>query len=310
MRIKGFYCLVMMIMAVPLTGCIKNDNEITVTGPSSPGDTISHGVPVDSTFVIGSRNISLLSPRAGCVGSPAYQIPFATSPAGLRVIWSSLDTTIAKVDTTGAVLSIAPGVTKIKGALALDSVVTDSALVTVTACMPPVGGITMTFLPNPLVFHIGTGCAVPQIYQANPHVFPAGTSQKVTFTTPVTDSVITVGSTGIVTPIKIGSTTLTAVDSVDTTVTATITVTVDSLVCINAPGGTSMRVGSVQQLTTNPGNIPGSWVSSRASVLAVNSQSGITTAVSASSNADVCFYQTLSATNAVKYGCLTIATTP
>jgi hypothetical protein len=182
----------------------------------------------------------------------------------------------------------------------------------VTACTPPSSGISITLLPNPLVFHFGPNtCPTKQVYQLVPHVFPSGINQAAKFSSPL-NGVITLSPGGLVSPVKVGTTTATAIALADTTAQASIAVNVDSQECIIASAGTiitTMKPGSHQQLSTNPANLVGTWVASRASIASVNSENGMVTAassVSAPANVSICFERL----DATYVGCVTLTISP
>jgi len=82
-----------------------NGNPIVDTPPDASADA-----PVDTTPKLPSLNITTPTPPAMDVGKTidlTYEL--LNAPAGTKVVWSSTDSSVATVDTSGTVTAVAPG---------------------------------------------------------------------------------------------------------------------------------------------------------------------------------------------------------
>lgn len=191
-------------------------------------------------------------------------------------------------------------------------------------------GIAVVLQPAFLTFHLGTGYSVNHVYQMLWEVKHNGmrhSNQGVTFSS-VQNAVISLGSSGLVHPLKTGTALIIATAVADTMAKDTAFVTVDGQSCVGtgctvagvavaiptSPPGTvitTMRVGTSQQLTvtvSGASDPTGTWSSSKPQFLLVNSQSGIATAFSVGSS-EVCFSLRTNPTNAPP-GCAIFTITP
>ncbi|GEM_PF-6745359 len=193
-----------------------------------------------------------------------------------------------------------------------------------------VSGISVMLQPAVLVFHLGTGYSSSQVYQLLwevKHNNMRHSNQNVTFSS-VQNGVVSLGSTGLVHPLKTGTALIIATAQADTTKKDTTVVTVDGQPCVGtgcavagvaiaiptSPPGpviTTMRVGTSQQLTvtvSGASDPTGTWSSSKPQFVLVNSQSGIATAFSVGSS-EVCFSLRTNPTGAPP-GCATFKVIP
>lgn len=182
-----------------------------------------------------------------------------------------------------------------------------------------VSGIAVILQPAVLVFHIGTGYSNNQVYQLLWEVKHNGvrySNQNVTFSS-VQNGVVSLGSTGLVHPLKVGTALIIVTAMADTMARDTTFVTVDAppggaaSITVFAPAGATMRVGTSQQLTATVVGVAdptGTWLSSNSQYVLANSQSGIVTAFSVGS-AQVCYALRTNPTN-IPPGCANISVTP
>jgi hypothetical protein len=317
---------------------VKHDTTVKVD-TTVKHDTVT--VPkVDSTVTILSANPSLKSGPANCASAPSFVL-FFTNPLGLRVIWTTSNSLIAKVDSTGAVTAVGPGQATITVVLANKPTATDYRTVTVTDCTPAKPIVTVVIeQPSIPTFHIGTGCAAVQQYQVLWHILSNGvyaSNQLVTFSSQQ-NGVMSVGASGLISPVKVGTDTITLNAVIDPTAFAKVAVTVDSQSCVAqspsvyisilTPGGTTMHVLATQLVSATfkdasgavvfPADPSGTWSSSLIQFADINPQSGLLTAYSAATNppgasatSQICF--TLGAKNNptnAEPGCVTITVIP
>ncbi|MHB0978097.1 MAG: hypothetical protein ACYC1K_01650 [Minisyncoccota bacterium] len=190
-------------------------------------------------------------------------------------------------------------------------------------------GIAVVLQPAFLTFHLGAGSSNNQVYQLLWEVKHNGvrhTNQNITFSS-VQNGVVSLGSSGLVHPLKTGTALIIATAAADTTKKDTTVVTVDGQPCSGtgcavagvavaiqtSPPGTvitTMRVGTSQQLTvtvSGAADPTGTWSSSKPQFVLVNSQSGIVTAFSVGSS-EICFSLRTNPTGAPP-GCATFTVT-
>lgn len=186
---------------------------------------------------------------------------------------------VATVGSTGLVTGIAAGNATITAISTADTTKRATAQITVTA--PSVQSVTLT--PSTAGIFIG------QTTQLNA-VVTAGGSLPTTYTLHSSNAAVaTVNTTGLVTAISAGSTTITAISVADTTKRATATVTVASRpVTVNiAPQTVTLSPNQTQQLSATVLGDPGistavTWSSSSPATASI-SGTGLVTAVSSGS---------------------------
>ena len=162
--------------------------------------------------------ISLNKQTDSIVSGATDQLTAAVLPLNASnkvVTWTSTNTSIATVDSTGKVTAVAAGSTSIK-AITGDSGYTAACNVSVTT-PPAASGVSL----NKSIDSINIGATDTLIYT----VLPAGANQSVTWTSNNT-SIATVDSTGKVTAVAVGTAIIT-VKANDGGFTAACTVTVD-----------------------------------------------------------------------------------
>jgi uncharacterized protein YjdB len=198
------------------------------------------------------------------------------------VTWSSNNTGVATVSSTGMITGVAAGSATIT-VITVDGGRTATCAVTVTAASVSVTGVTLSKSSTSLTVG-GTETLTATIAPAN------ATNQNVTWSSSAT-GIATVSSSGVVTAVSAGSATIT-VTTADggKTATCTFTVTIASVsvtgVTLNK-SSTSLTVGGTETLTAtvapaNATNKNVTWNSSANGITTVSS-SGLVTAVSAGS---------------------------
>ncbi len=269
-----------------------------------------------------------------CIGQ-TFQLNATVMPmsASQVLIWYSNDTRVANVGPSGLVTVVGVGTATVSATSATNSNMFATTKVVVTSPVscntpppPPIdtthhaSGISVVLQPLPLPFHLGTNCSTNQTYQLIWEVKKDGmrhSNQNVTFSSVQNNGVVSWGSTGLVHPLKAGTALIVATAVADTMAKDTTMVTVDSQACsggsatasitVVAPAGTTMRVGTSQQLSVNvvgAADQTGTWSSSNQQFILVNSQSGIVTAFSVGSSR-VCFSLMTNPTN-ISQGCINI----
>lgn len=209
------------------------------------------------------------------VGEAQTLSALVDAPTGVAttVTWSSETPAVASVSQTGVVTGIATGTATIRATSTASSTVSGTALIVVQ----PARSIAVA----PTVSNIGTG----QTSQFTASlVIDPGLATTVQWRT-ANPAVATVSANGLVTGVAIGSTQITAVSTVDTTLRASATVNVVQVVrtITVTPTATTLNIANTQQLTATVTADAGlstavTWRSPTPSVATVSS-TGLVTAV-------------------------------
>lgn len=306
MKIRSFSFLVAILIATlpsGITGCIDVTTKATaITGPGTRDTTTVVVTRVDSTLTLGETRASLVAgPLLATCPLQPHQIPYSTSPAGLRVTWTSTNTAITTIDANGVVTGHAPGTVPVTVALTDKPSVTAVDTIIVKACAPVVvsSGISVVLSPLTDVIPSGTNCSLYH-FQLHFEVLPVGTSQAVTFSvTPAgTANVDAFGLVSAAAPGVAGSAIVTARSVFDPTASASITAVVANVGCTGSTNGVTIGVtppvgsglaGQTLQLTKTVLNssATGIWTSSDSTKVKV-SQTGLATFVAVGST-NVCY---------------------
>ena len=208
------------------------------------------------------------------------QLTATVSPTGANqsVTWSSSNTSIATVSTTGLVTPIAAGTVSVTATTSTGGF---TAMSVITSSVVAVTGVAVSPTSNSL--------SVNSSVQLTETVSPSNASnQNVTWSSS-NPAVASVSTTGFVTALTAGSAniTVTTVSGSKTAVASVTSSTVAVTGVTVSPTSKSMNVGSTQQLTatvapSNATNQNVTWSSSNSAVASVNS-SGLVTGVSAGS---------------------------
>ena len=221
---------------------------------------------------------------------------------GRAVTWSSSNTGIATVSSSGVVTGVAAGSATIT---ATSEGKSGTASVTVTAVPAPVASVSVS-PATPSVIVGQTVQLTATAYDANNNVL---TGRAVTWSSSNT-GIATVSSSGVVTGVAAGSATITAT-SEGKSGTASVTVTPPPVASVTvAPTTASVIVGQTVQLTAttrdaNNNVLTGrtvTWASSNTGIATVSS-SGVVTGVAAGS-------ATITATSEGKSGTASVTVTP
>ena len=224
--------------------------------------TVTAAVPTNIT----------LSPSAINLNMGATQPLTANlQPANVvtTITWTSNNTNVATVSTTGVVTAVAPGTAIITARTANN--LTAAANVTVAAAAP--ASITLSHT-NVILTIGGTQAIIPT-------VLPAGANATVTWTSNDA-SVATVSPAGVITAHAIGPAIITA--TTVNNLTATVNVTVEGIMPTGitvAPASLTLEIGTPQMLTATvqPGNAVNTtvaWTSNNPSVATVSPDGMVT----------------------------------
>ena len=194
------------------------------------------------------------------------------------ISWSSSNTAVATVTSTGLVSGISPGVATITASSTDGS--NKSGLCAVTVNIPPIL-VTAVSLPATSSFNAGTGITLTAT------VLPVNASNSTLSWTSSNTAVATVSNTGLVSGIAPGNATITATSTDGTNKSGICSVTVNvppilvTSVALSATA--SFNAGSAITLTAtvlpaNAANSTLAWTSSNTSVATVNS-SGLVTGI-------------------------------
>lgn len=299
-------------------------------GPSGPAPVTSVTITPDS---VGLQHGNLHK----CTETFQLNATVMPTSASQVLIWYSNDNRVVNVSPSGLITEVGVGTATVSATSATNSNVFATVKVVVTSpasCNtppppPPIdtthhaSGISVVLQPLPLPFHLGTGCSTNQVYQLIWEVSQNGarhSNQNVTFSS-VQNGVVSLGGTGLVHPLKAGTALLIATAQADTMAKDTTVATVDLQACsgggsttasitVVAPAGTTMRIGTSQQLSATVGGAAdptGTWSSTRQQFLLVNSQSGMLSALSVGSS-EICFFLRTNPTN-IPQGCKTFTVT-
>lgn len=178
-------------------GYLDNDNE--------------KEAPTSLTLSVSSLNLT--------VGAQSAKITVTATPSGAsnKVTWTTSNSSVATVSSTGIVTAVSEGTAQITATSTRNSSV--SASLTVTVAKPAVQSLTIS--PSSLSLMLnGTR-------QLTVSASPSGASNSVSWSSS-NSSVATVSSTGLVTAVSEGTATITATSTVNSAVKATLAVTVVS----------------------------------------------------------------------------------
>ena len=253
--------------------------SVTVAQPPAPA-TVDH-------LTLSPSSVSLETDRTQNLTATVFD-QYGAVMQGASVSWSSTNTSVATVNSTGRVTGVAAGSAQVR---ATSSGKTASAAVTVTQPAAPPTVDHLTVAPSSVSLQVGQGQALTAAVFDQYGAVMQGASVSWSSTN---TSVATVNSTGRVTGVAAGSAQVRATSS-GKTASATVTVTqpaapptVDHLTVV--PSSVSLQVGQGQALTAAVFDQYGavmqgasvSWSSTNTSVATVNS-SGSVTAVAAGS---------------------------
>jgi uncharacterized protein YjdB len=223
-------------------------------------------------------------PSTACLGG-TVQLTATVAPENAtnqNVTWSSGNTSVATVNTSGIITAVAAGTAVITVTTA-DGAKTATSTITVNTCNVSVTGVTV----SPASATLPVGAA----QQLTATVAPSNaTNKNVTWSTS-NASFATVSSSGLVTAVGAGTATITVTTAEGAkTATSSITVTTGNVAVTGitvSPASVSLTTGATQQLTTtvSPANATNKTVtysSNNTGVATVNG-SGLLTAVSSGS---------------------------
>ncbi len=270
-----------------VTAVAAGDAIITATSVANSSITDTASITVTPSQVQVTA-IAVNSTRASIPDNETEQFTAVVNPMNAtssEVTWSSSNTGVATIDaSTGLVTAISPGATNIVAAATDGSGVTGSAGLTVTASPIAVTGITVSSgrasIPDNETEHFTA------------EVTPVNADNSTVTWSSSNPAVATVNiSTGVVTAVSAGTTTIiaTAMDGSNVTGSTELTVTA-STIFVNGIIVSSIRSNipndEMERFTAtvspvNADNRTVSWSSSNLSVATVNSSSGMVTALSA-----------------------------
>ena len=196
------------------------------------------------------------------------------------VIWSSSNTSIANVNSTGLVTVIAAGTVTITATPQADSSISDSANIICSLSDIAVTSIEVTGLNSGIV---------GDNIQLTASILPSNATNKVVTWSSSSTSIATVNSSGLVTVISAGTVTITATSQADNTKSGSITIQCSlsdiNVTSVTVSGSDTASVGGTVQLTasilpSNATNNAVTWFSSNTSVATVDSN-GLVTAITA-----------------------------
>ena len=132
-------------------------------------------------------------------------VDFTPANASIKTLtWGTSDAAIATVDSTGKVTAVKAGMVTIS-AIAQDGGYADSCLVTVTAPIITVSGVTV----NPTTLTLAVGAQET----LTPQVTPQNANEKAVAWSTSNDTVATVDSSGLVSAVSVGHATVSAITS-------------------------------------------------------------------------------------------------
>lgn len=210
----------------------------------------------------------------------------ADAGASTALTWSSSAPTIATVDASGVVSGVAPGTSTITVAATAFPAI--NATIAVTVAYPVVRSVTLT-PSNPAVVVSGTRQMTATVDA------DAGTPTVVSWTSSA-PAIASISSSGLVTALAVGTTTIRATSSANPTISGatTLTVTAPTVRSITmTPSTAAVSVGDAQQF-----------------VLAIDADAGASTAVTwTSSNPDVATVSASGLVSTLSTGTTTITAT-
>lgn len=261
MRITRFRPLQALIGVMLFWGCGGSGGDPITPPPSNPpqvrGVTVT---PATATLRVGdSQSLSALVD--------------AVNGAANTVTWSSESPTVAAVSASGVVSAVAPGSAVVRATSSFNNAVSGTAIITVQA--------RRTLTVSPATVTMGSGQTAALTFSMQ---IEAGLPTTVTWRTSAA-TVATVSAAGVVSGVALGSATITAVSTYDTTLTASASVNVVPVVrsVSVTPTTASVFIAASQQLTATVNADAGvaqtlTWRSANAAVATV-SATGLVTAV-------------------------------
>lgn len=210
------------------------------------------------------------APTAGLLIGETVTLGISGVSSQRNIAWESMNVQIATVNPQGQVTGIAPGAVIIKATDVL-SQAEDS--------------ITINVISNTLesiTIKNARSVEMNKTLVLDIQATPTGASKAVEWLSS-NPSVASVSSTGVVTGIKIGKATITAISKIDSSIStaveiSVVTPTADGGITVTIFGSESMSVGETQNLIAilNPSSTGGGvkWSTSNASVATVNQSDG------------------------------------
>lgn len=245
-------CALSMTLVVGLAACGES-SSVAVTGVSLDRSSLS--------MAVGSASVELVATVA------------PSDATNRSVTWSSSNSSVATVSTTGVVAAIAPGTATIT-VTTVDGSMTATCIVTVTSATIATTGVTLDKDTLNLSLGGGTSPLVATVEPAN------ATNKNVMFMSS-NQSVATVSATGVVTPVAIGTATITVVtssggftDTCAVTVSAqtfpvtSVMLNTDTLNLVTGSGSSTLVATVLPLNATNPAV---TWMTSNANVASVTS---------------------------------------
>lgn len=259
-----------------VTGLAAGTAIIRATSTAQPSVSGTASIQVQA-----ARSITV-SPSVVSIGSgqTAALTAVVQLDAGLptTVTWRTSAAGIATVSSSGVVTGVAQGTAQITAIATADTTLRASSTVNV---VPSVRSITVT--PTTATLNSGDTRQITATVVTDP-----GVAQTVTWRS-ANNAIATVSATGLVTAVAVGSTTVTALSTVDTLrrASATITVAPRTLGVTISPRSVSLNPGTSTTLTANVTADPGvntavTWSSSAGAVATVSAQ-GVVTGVAVGS---------------------------
>ncbi|MDQ8158257.1 MAG: Ig-like domain-containing protein [Gemmatimonadota bacterium] len=248
------------VTAVAVTACGGGDSAGPPVVTAPPTVRSVAVTPVATTIRIGEAQ-------------PLSAVVDAANGAGTGVSWTSEAPAVATVSSTGTVTAIAVGTATIRATATADAKVSGTATITVQS----VRGMTVT--PTTLTLGAGQTQTVLATVRLDP-----GQATTISWRTTAA-AIATVSATGVVAGVAPGVATITAVAVADTTVRATVAVSVVPAIraVTVTPPTAALFIGMTQPLTVTVTADAGlaqtvAWRSSNPAAATVNA-SGVVTAV-------------------------------
>jgi uncharacterized protein YjdB len=216
------------------------------------------------------------APSSGLLVGGTITLGISGVSSQRNIAWESMNVQIATVNAQGQVLGIAPGTVIIKATDVL-SQAEDS--------------ITIIVISNTLesiTIKNARSVEMNKTLQLTIQATPTGASNAVQWITG-NPSIASVSETGLVTGVKLGKTTVTAISKIDSSISTTVEISVttptsDGGITVTIFGSESMSVGETQnlQFVLVPASTTGGvkWSTSNPSVVTVNQTTGALLAVS------------------------------
>ena len=249
---------------------------ITATANGASGITATTLVTVNAIPVTSvSLDKTTLALNVGNIGALTATV-LPTDATNKAINWTSSNTSVATVDASGVVTAVAAGTATIT-ATTVDGSKTATCAVTVSTTIIAVTGVSVT--PTTATIQIN------QTAQISAIIAPSNATNTNVNWTSSNPSVATVSATGLVSPLTVGTVTITAT-TVDGSFTASATVTITNILTtsISITNSLAVSVGNTGNLTATVNPIGAStnvtWSSSNPSVATV-SATGVVTGVAA-----------------------------